>query len=271
MKIEIHKAKVINRPSKKIKSPYMADIEIEHNIELAHSPSLGLCGLIKENVNVIVSQCKNECRKSKYTIELVENNKVLIGANPLFGNKIFSEFYTKFKEFKNYEIEKQEVTIHNSRLDFLLNNKENKDKKFYVKIKCVPLVEIINDKTVATFPDGYKNSKNMCISDRAYKHIEDLIKLKNEGYKVSLVFIIQRNDAEIFSPNYNKDKIYLWNTLLNWHYLSENEEIFKLDYDFLKNKCNIFKKELIQKALHPSKIKKLLDTGINIEDLDNYI
>ena len=100
------------------------------------------------------------------------------------------------------------MSIHNSRLDFLLSNKENTNKKFYVEIKSVPLVEINNNKIVATFPDGYKNSKNMCISDRAYKHIEDLIKLKKEGYKVSLVFIIQRGDAEVFSPNYNKDKIY---------------------------------------------------------------
>ncbi len=205
MKIEIHKAKIINRPSKQIKSPYMADINIDNKIELAHSPSLGLCGLIKENTDVLVTQCKNECRKSKYTIELVKNNKILIGANPLFGNKIFAEFYKKLKEFKNYEIEKQEVKIHNSRLDFLLNNK---NEKFYVEIKNVPLVEINNNKIIATFPDGYKNSKNMCISDRAYKHIETLIKLKNEGYRVSLVFIVQRDDADFFSPNYKKDRIY---------------------------------------------------------------
>ena len=28
------------------------------------------------------------------------------------------------------------------------------------------------------------------------------------GYRVSLVFIIQRSDSDIFSPNYIKDKIY---------------------------------------------------------------
>ena len=178
MKIEIIKAKVINRPSKKIKSPYMADIIINDNEELAHSPSLGLCGLIDKNTHVLVSKCKNECRKSKYTIELVKNNKILIGANPLYANKIFSEFYTKFDEFKNYKIEKQEVSIHNSRLDFLLSKNE---KKMYVEIKNVPLVETKNNIITATFPDGYKNSKNMCISDRAYKHIIDLIKLKKDG------------------------------------------------------------------------------------------
>lgn len=203
--MEIIKAKVINRPSKKIKSPYMADVEINNEIVLAHSPSLGLCGLIKENTEVLVSKCKNDCRKSKYTIELVKNNKILVGANPLYANKIFSNFYTKFNEFKNYKIDKQEVTIRNSRLDFLLDNNNN---KCYVEVKNVPLVQLNNGLVTAIFPDGYKNSKNMCVSDRAYKHVTDLIKLKSEGYRVSLVFIVQRSDAHIFSPNYDKDKIY---------------------------------------------------------------
>jgi len=205
MKIEILEAIVINRPSKIIKSPYMADIKINNKEELAHSPSLNLCGLIDKNTNVLVSTCFNNCRKSKYTIELVKYNKIIIGANPLFANKIFSKFYTKFDEFKDYKIEKKEVSIYDSRLDFLL--KKN-NEKFYVEIKNVPLVKIENNITTSIFPDGYKKSNNVCVSDRAYKHIIDLIKLKNEGYRVSLVFIIQRSDSDIFSPNYIKDKIY---------------------------------------------------------------
>ena len=211
MIIEIQKVKVLNRPSKTVKSPYMADIEIDNKIELAHSPSLGLCGLIVTDVDVMVSESKNNTRKSKYTIELVQNlnpkkKKVWIGANPLFANKLFANYLSKFSEFENYIVEKPEVKIHNSRLDFLLTNK-TKDK-FYVEVKNVPLIEYENNIVSATFPDGYKNSKQICISDRAFKHLDDLIKLKNEGYRVSLVFIIQRDDAEYFKPNYKRDKIY---------------------------------------------------------------
>ena len=227
MIIEIQKVKVINRPSKTVKSPYMADIEINNKIELAHSPSLGLCGLIITDVDVMVSQSTNETRKSKYTIELVQNlnpkkKKIWIGANPLFANKIFANYLPKFNEFKNYIIEKPEIKIHNSRLDFLLINElkqkcynELKQKcynelkqKCYVEVKNVPLIEYENNIVFATFPDGYKTSKQMCISDRAFKHLDDLIKLKNEGYRVCLVFIIQRDDAEYFKPNYKRDKIY---------------------------------------------------------------
>jgi sugar fermentation stimulation protein A len=205
MKIEILEAKIINRLSKKIKSPYIADIEINNKEELAHNPSLGLGGLIDKNINVLVSKCKSDCRKSKYTIELVKYNKIIIGANPLFANTIFSNFYTKFNEFKDYIIFKQEVKIYDSRIDFLL---KKSNEKFYVEIKNVPLVKTENDIITAIFPDGYKKTNNLCISDRAYKHIIDLIKLKKEGNRVGLVFIVQRCDPDIFSPNYLKDKIY---------------------------------------------------------------
>lgn len=72
----------------------------------------------------------------------------------------------------------------------------------------IELIDVNNNIVFGTFPDGYKKSNNMCISDRAYKHITDLIELKNQGYQDSLVFIVQRNDATYFSPNYKRDKIY---------------------------------------------------------------
>jgi hypothetical protein len=46
-----------------------------------------------------------------------------------------------------------------------------------------------------------------------------------------------------------------------------------LDYDYekIKTRCNIYKEQLIQKTMHPSRIQKYLDMGINIEELDNYL
>ena len=238
MNIQLEEAIIINRPSKSIKSPYLADIKINDNIELAHSPSLGMCGLIINSLKVMVSCCNTEIiRKSKYTIELLEvndkenSNSIYIGCNPLYGNKIFSYFLklNTFKEFIDYNIEKAEIKILDSRLDFLLKN--NNNEKCYVEVKCAPLVDYneklhnknekltypinidINKykykyKRASIFPDGYKNNKNQCISDRAYKHLNTLIELKKKNYRVALVFIIQREDSKYFRPNYNKDKIY---------------------------------------------------------------
>ena len=56
-----------------------------------------------------------------------------------------------------------------------------------------------------------------------------------------------------------------------WRYLSLNPSIFELDYEALKDRCLIYKEELIQKAMHPSRIQKYLDSGISIDELDNCI
>jgi hypothetical protein len=39
---------------------------------------------------------------------------------------------------------------------------------------------------------------------------------------------------------------------INWKHISGNPSIFKLDYEELEKRCNIFKEELMKKALHPS-------------------
>jgi hypothetical protein len=62
----------------------------------------------------------------------------------------------------------------------------------------------------------------------------------------------------------NQDKIY-------WDFLSENPSIFEINYDVLKEKCNLYKEELMQITMHPSRIQKYLDMGFSIEELDDII
>ena len=58
----------------------------------------------------------------------------------------------------------------------------------------------------------------------------------------------------------NKDKIY-------WDRIWEYSHIFELDYKELTKRCAIYKEELIQVALHPSRIEKYLEQGISFEEL----
>jgi len=58
---------------------------------------------------------------------------------------------------------------------------------------------------------------------------------------------------------------------IHWSWLSSNPSIFEIDYEALKERCAIYKEELIQKAMHPSRIQKYLDMGISIDELDNCI
>jgi len=90
------------------------------------------------------------------------------------------------------------------------------------------------------------------------------------------IHIIERNPDKIIwkylseNPNAihllenNQDKI-------QWYWLLRHETIFELDYSALKERYSIYKDELLEIALHPSRIKKLLDSGIEMGDFDNYI
>jgi len=76
----------------------------------------------------------------------------------------------------------------------------------------------------------------------------------------------------IFSENPNS--IYLIETYLHrmdLNSLSEHPNIFELDYNALKERCSVYTERLISVALHPLRIERYLDMGIECEDLDNYI
>lgn len=177
---------VINRPSKKIKSPYLADISIKSKTELAHSPGLGLCGYISKDSIVAVSSSDNEKRKSKYTIELVkvkndDNKSIWVGANPVTSNLFFRRMIelNLLKFLPKIDFIKQEITFDNlsSRYDFMLES-YSKNKKYIVEIKNVPIIDYPLDKIpqfrkfpirtnnvrTAIFPDGYQSKKGVCVS-----------------------------------------------------------------------------------------------------------
>jgi len=243
---KFRKALVINRPSKKIKSPYLADIklfddtnnliDIEH---LAHSPTLGCNGMISSNVIVYVTENndeKDEKRKSKYTIFNIQisNPEIIIGVHPMTANAIFENIlkYNIIDEFKNAINIRREVTILNSRIDFYC---EINGKKIFLEVKNVPIADYVNSpienkkdkdkdkenknsivdfpeynqyEKIGLFPFGYRKKKEDLISPRAYKHLEDLIEIqKKENHQAYLIYIIQRADVKYFSPSLI-DKIY---------------------------------------------------------------
>jgi len=52
--------------------------------------------------------------------------------------------------------------------------------------------------------------------------------------------------------------------------LSMNPAIFEEDYKGLKQRCDIYRKELIEKTMHPSRIIALLEKGFELDDLEHY-
>ena len=63
--------------------------------------------------------------------------------------------------------------------------------------------------------------------------------------------MFSQNPAAIDILKENLDKI-------NWKGFSQNPAIFEINYEYLKEKIEPFKEELIEKSLHPLRMERFL-------------
>ena len=228
----IIKGTVLNRPSKKIKSPYVADVLLENNEEIiAHSPSLGCCGLADKEALVIMEPITTEKCTHRVILSIyreLKNNvqeSVVIGIYPKFAellveNALKANLFSKIQNIISYKRETKIFIegVVDSRFDF--SGVDSDNKEFVIEVKNVPLADyedipsknrknkdystIDFNSKVAYFPDGYRKKKGDPISPRALKHIRELTILKKEYNKrCILCFVIQRDDVERFQPSTN--------------------------------------------------------------------
>jgi sugar fermentation stimulation protein A len=89
-------------------------------------------------------------------------------------------------ELRGYETVRREVKVsRHSRLDLCL---DGRDGCCYVEVKNV--TACIGG--AAAFPDA--------VSERATKHLKELIRLKHKGHRSVILFVVQRRDCEYFRP-----------------------------------------------------------------------
>jgi len=179
---------------------FFVDVKINNKIITAHCPNTGsMYGLLKKGNKVWISKSNNPNRKLKYTLEIIEDNKSKVGINTLFTNKIMLHALQNnlIKEFKGVSEIKPETKFgKNTRFDFLITDKKNKS---FIEVKNVTLSR---KKSLAEFPDA--------VTTRGLKHINELENAGKKNYKIFIIFLIQRNDCEVFTiakdidPDYAK-------------------------------------------------------------------
>ena len=208
------KAKVLARPSKKIKSPYLADIQIDDKEYLCHSAPLGCSGHIVEGSTVWVLEKKQTTAKSTHEIYLIEEDGVLIGCHPLVANKIAYELLKKQVIVENVRNIISESTINDCRFDFIANWN---DRMLVIEVKSVPIADYFDGtekdfknylkefscpkEKIAIFPyctvSNKRKQSATALSERALKHVLSLTDL-SKTMKCCLLFIIQRTDVSQF-------------------------------------------------------------------------
>ena len=201
------KALVLSRPSKKIKSPYLADIEIDGKEILCHTAALGCCGHIKTGAVVWVLEKPVSKAQSTHEIYLVEIDGQLVGCHPMVANKIGASLLKAQKVLPIGGL-LQEVTFDTCRFDFT-----SIDKKTIIEVKSVPMADHYDgtlkeltafiktntldpNEKIAIFPFGKR--KVELLSPRALKHVESLTNLVKDHTCV-LLFIVQRTDVDRFT------------------------------------------------------------------------
>jgi sugar fermentation stimulation protein A len=177
---------------------FFVDIKINNKIITAHCPNTGsMYGLLKSGNKVWISKSNNPNRKLKYTLEIIEDNYSKVGVNTHATNKIVHHALQNnlIKEFDNILEIKPETNFGlNTRFDFLVTDKKY---KAFIEVKNVTLSR---KKSLAEFPDA--------ITTRGLKHINELLKASKKGYKIFILYLIQRDDCKLFTiakdidPNY---------------------------------------------------------------------
>lgn len=138
-------------------------------------------------------------RKTAYDLALVRIGDIFVSADARLPNPLVQEAIEggSLRDFTGYDTLRREVTLGHSRLDFLLTGTSG---KCYLEVKSVTLVE----NGVALFPDAP--------TERGRKHLQSLIAARKDGNRAAVVFVVQRPDADSFSPYKEADRDF-WRTL----------------------------------------------------------
>lgn len=192
------KATFKNRPNR-----FIAEVDIDGVEEIAYVPNTGRCKeLLVDNATVYLLPSDNSNRKTKYTLHFVENRGELVSLYSQEANSIVYDAIIngKIKELSQYSYHQREKSVDNSRIDIYLANEEDDCcgmdflvDSCYVEVKGVTLVV----GKEARFPDAP--------TERGTKHLKELIKLKKEGNRAVVFFLIQHPLANSFRPNWEND------------------------------------------------------------------
>lgn len=168
----------------KRKNRFIAQVEINGNSETVHVKNTGRLGeLLVPGAEVVLEQSDKPERKTKYDlISVYKENLGWVNIDSQATNKVVAEWLAG----QGYTYIKPEYKYGDSRLDFYM---ERGEENFLMEIKGCTL-EIDG---VGYFPDAP--------SERAVKHLGELIKAVSEGYHCIVAFVIAMEGVTEVRPN----------------------------------------------------------------------
>ena len=180
---EIISAKFIERPNR-----FIAYVDIAGERTKVHVKNTGRCReLLQDHAQVYLEKSDNPDRATAYDLVAVEKEGRLVNMDSNAPNKVVGEWLKAGGLYQDISLVRPETTFGNSRFDFYIESASG--VKAFIEVKGVTLE---ND-NVAAFPDAP--------SERAIKHVEELIEAHDQGYEAYLIFVIQMKNIRRMEPN----------------------------------------------------------------------
>jgi len=165
---------------------FIAHVETAGKIEIAHVKNTGRCKeLLIPGAEVILQKSDNPTRKTQYDLIAVWKNQRLINLDSSAPNKVFLEYLKSGQYIGGITHIKQEAAYGDSRFDFYV---EAGTRKIFIETKGVTL----EHGGIVQFPDAP--------TERGVRHVNELRQCVTEGYEAHVVFIIQMQDVQYFTP-----------------------------------------------------------------------
>ena len=170
---------------------FVAHVEMGQQEVICHVKNTGRCReLLIPGANVYLERSGNPGRKTAWDLVAVEKQRpqgrLLINMDAQAPNRVFREWVQAGGFLPGVTLLRPETVYGDSRFDFYL---ETGERRHFVEVKGVTLEE----DGVARFPDAP--------TLRGVKHLEELIRARQEGYESWVCFVIQMEGMKSFRPN----------------------------------------------------------------------
>ncbi len=170
---------------------FFVSVELDGQVVQAHTNNTGtMLGLLRPGAPVLLSPAANPERKLKWTVEALGQKDgegfFWVGVNTSMPNRLLMAFFEAgcLPWTEGYTALKREAVNGESRLDGLFTGPGVPD--LWVECKNVTLVEDCE----AAFPDA--------VTARGAKHLQTLMRLKAEGARAAMLYVVQRPDGKCF-------------------------------------------------------------------------
>ncbi len=178
----IEEAVFLSRPNR-----FLAQVRTAGGEEVCHVKNTGRCReLLIPGTRIWVQRNDNPSRKTALDLIAAEKAGKVVNMDSQIPNKVAEEWIRSGHLFEEPRLIRPETRYGDSRFDLYL---ENAESRMFLEVKGVTLEE----DGVARFPDAP--------TLRGVKHIQELIRCREEGYRAGILFVIQMKGVRYLEPN----------------------------------------------------------------------